>query len=196
MARKVRTFGDWKDIEPGARGVLSYQQMTLGASHLTGSWERCSVSADFWAGFITLHTNKKQDQRIYSHALASKISYLLNELFENCAKFSQGTPDEIRYHSWIFPNHIIVQMRNHILPDQAANFMRQIEEWSNNDLDELYLKKIGRINEKANDFTGLGYITLMRDEYIRFGFRFEQISAFTTTVDIQALIELESSNDG
>jgi hypothetical protein len=59
------------------------------------------------------------------------------------------------------------------------------------DPDKLYLQKVAEDSgESAND-TGLGYLTLMKDDAIRFGFRFYPVSDESMAVAIQAHVNIK-----
>jgi len=185
-------YGDWEDIDALTSNAISSQRMILVASHLLQDWERCSLSADFWARYTALSvpaSNQKYGLR--REDLENRVSYLLNELFENCAKFSQDSLSEVQYCSWFFSDHLVFEMRNQIHPDQKTVFAARIKELLKGDLSELYLQKMAEDPGEGMNDTGLGYLTLMEDDDIRFGFRFYPISDATTAVAIQAHVDLK-----
>lgn len=193
MGAGAAFYGTWEDIRASTEPVLSRQQMTLTASQLTHAWRRCSLSSDFWARYISLFASSPpfQIEEVRLESLESTISYLLNELFENCAKFSRGPLDIVQYRSWILPSRMVFQISNHIQPGQRAPFVRRIKELLSGDPDELYFQKLEENATGDGTSSGLGYLTLMKDYHIRFGFSFTPISETTSAVDTQAHIDLK-----
>ncbi|MCP4426750.1 MAG: hypothetical protein GY803_19840 [Chloroflexi bacterium] len=177
-------FGVWENmIAPPTHN------MTLDAGHLAAHWRRCSLSSDFWARYAALSASPiVAPPRLPRNAVESVLSYLLNELFENTAKFSGGPTQTVRYQSWIVEDAMLFQMTNHITPEAKAPFVDLIEELLNNDPDELYFQKLEESAEFDLSGSGLGYLTLIKDYGIRFGFRFRQLNADSVAVDVQARV--------
>jgi hypothetical protein len=182
------TYGVWQDMADVT--ALSYQQMTLDAADLAKFWRRCSLSSDFWARYTALFA-----PALFAPArrdsIENLLSYLLNELFENCAKFSGGPIGTVRYQAWIQPNAFDFQILNHIAPERHDSFVQFIQELLENDPDELYFRRLEENAETDAKGSGLGYLTLMKDYGVRFGFRFSPVTAGSVAVEVQAHINLE-----
>jgi hypothetical protein len=178
-------FGAWED-DPGA-GATSHQRMELTAGQLAAHWRRCSLSADFWAaymaGFVPPEPPPGQLRR---DAMLHVIGYLLNELIENCAKFSGGADPAVRYQSWAAPERLVFQITNHIAPGRAAPFAQFIGELLAGDPEELYFQRLEATAAGHAQGSGLGYLTMIKDYGIRFGFRLAQASPGAVAVDVQA----------
>jgi len=86
------------------------------------------------------------------------------------------------------------QMRNHIKPEDKAPFVDLIQELLNNDPDELYFQKLEANAEFNASGSGLGYLTLIKDYGIQFGFRFQQLGANSIAVDVQAHVSMEETD--
>ena len=98
MIESPQTFGKWEDLAGAGGGTISHDRMLLTSRQLAGYWRRCSLSSDFWARYIALSSPHFQvDHRVRREAVESTLSYLLNEMFENCAKFSAGPVDAVTY---------------------------------------------------------------------------------------------------
>jgi hypothetical protein len=163
--------------------------MELDGGQLAAHWRRCSLTADFWARYIALHIPVDGGPTLIKRAaMAYILSYLLNELFENCAKFSSGPRATVSYQSWLREEEILVQLTNHIQPVGQTQFKTVIQEILDGDPDELYFQKLEASVELNLDGSGLGYLTLIKDYGIRFGFRFRPGSEESVAVTVQAHI--------
>ena len=193
MIANVKIYGTWEDLQTArSKSILSHDRMILSAKQLAGYWRRCSLSSDFWARYVSLSSSEfSVGHPVRRDAVESVLSYLLNELFENCAKFSDGPIDTVVYEAWMFPDRLAFQMTNHIEPAQLEGFVKLIEELLNNDPDELYFRRLEENAETNRKGSGLGYLTLMKDYKIRFGFRFTPVAEQSIAVDVQAHINIK-----
>ena len=189
MTSQGQTLGVWEEtpIAPA-----SSNSMLLHASHLATHWPRCSLSADFWARYLSLYMPVSvRSGMLRREEVEYMISYLLNELFENCAKFSAGPIQTIYYQSWTLEDQMVFQITNHITPAAQNPFINLIQEFLEGDLHELYFQRLEQNAELNRDGSGLGYLTLMKDYEIRFGFRFRPVEAESVAVDVQAHVNLK-----
>jgi hypothetical protein len=185
-----QTYGAWQDMA-GAT-TLSYQRMVLDAGDLARFWRRCSLSSDFWSRYSALFVPATVPPGQLSRAaLESVLAYLLNELFENCAKFGGGPVGIVRYQAWIQADRMTFQLTNHIEPGQQANFILFIRELLENDPDELYFRRLEENAELDAKGSGLGFLTLIKDYGIRFGFQFSAIDDQSVAVEVQAHVSMK-----
>ncbi len=192
MTKEPKIYGNWEDLHATAGGAISHDRMLLTATQLASYWRRCSLSSDFWARYIALSSpHFRTDRKVRREAVESTLSYLLNEMFENCAKFSGGPVDAVTYEAWLFPDRLAIQMTNHIAPDQMDGFVKLIEELLGSDPDELYFQRLEENAETDKTGSGLGYLTLMKDYNVRFGFRFVPVREGSIAVDVQAHINVK-----
>ena len=188
MVEYMQSFGT---IEPGFNPVelISHNRMVLDAGQLASAWRRCSLSSDFWAKytsfFVPPHAIKGHLDR---SAASSVFSYLLNEMFENCAKFSRGPILELHYDCWVLADRIVIQMSNHILPGMVQPFSELIKQLLEHDPEELYFTKLEENAATNSSGSGLGYLTLIKDYGIQFGFGFRNVTNDSVRVDIQAQV--------
>lgn len=190
MTNQEETLGFWETIQ---ENDLPNHSMLLDGGQLAEYWRRCSLTADFWARYIALHVSTDADpKRIPRSAMADILSYLFNELFENCAKFSSGPQLAVYHQTWLREAEIVVQLTNHIQPAGCAPFQTVIQEILDGDPDELYFQKLEASVEFDLEGSGLGYLTLIKDYGIRFGFRFQPINENSVAVDVQAHVSLMS----
>jgi hypothetical protein len=189
MSESVRVFGAWED-EPGA-GAISHQRMDLTAGQLAAHWRRCSLSSDFWAGYLARFVpTQTPPGRLRRDAMESVLTFLLNELFENCAKFSGGPADPVSYRSWVTPDRLSFQLTNHVAPERERSFAGFIEELLAGDPELLYFQRLEATAEGAAG-SGLGYLTMIKDYGIKFGFRLAPAAPGSVAVDVQAHVAME-----
>lgn len=186
----TQTYGTWQTM--AGVTTLSYQHMTLDASDLARFWRRCSLSSDFWSRYSALFVPVAAPPgRLGRAALESVLAYLLNELFENCAKFGGGPVRVVRYQAWLQADSMTFQLTNHIDPAQQAAFIRFIHELLENDPAELYFRRLEENAESHAQGSGLGYLTLIKDYGIRFGFQFSALDEQSVAVEVQAHVSMQ-----
>jgi hypothetical protein len=192
VTKEQKIIGSWEDLQASAAGAISHDRMLLTSTQLAGYWRRCSLSSDFWARYIALSSPHFQvDRKVKREAVESTLSYLLNEMFENCAKFSAGPVNAVTYEAWLFPDRLAIQMTNHIAPDQMPEFVKLIDQLLSGDPNELYFQRLEENAETNQTGSGLGYLTLMKDYNVRFGFRFVPAGEGSVAVDVQAHINVK-----
>jgi hypothetical protein len=81
---------------------------------------------------------------------------------------------------------MIFQMTNHIQPEDKEPFVNVIQEFLEGDPDELYFQKLEESFETNSSGSGLGYLSLIKDYGIQFGFHFEPKGTESLAVDVQA----------
>jgi hypothetical protein len=166
--------------------------MELTAGQLAAFWRRSSLSADFWASYTSRFVPPQAPPgQLGRDAMHHVLAYLLNELFENCAKFSGGPVDTVRYQSWQTPGGLVFQMTNHVAPERERSFARFIGELLAGDPEELYFQRLEASAEGHVEGSGLGYLTMIKDYGIKFGFRLAQVAPGTVAVDVQAHVAME-----
>jgi hypothetical protein len=181
----IITLGKWEDMQD----VPPSNWMLLDADQLSAFWRRCSLSSDFWARYTSLFVPATTPPGMLPReAVEGTLSYLFNELFENCAKFSSGPIKTVTYKSWIFDEHMVFQMTNHIRPEAQQPFINTIQELLEGDPDELYFQKLEESFEQDSSGSGLGYLSLIKDYGIQFGFHFESKETNSVAVDVQASV--------
>lgn len=190
MTQHVKTLGAWEDLS----AIPTSNNMVLNADQLSKYWRRCSLSSDFWARYTALFVPETVPPgTLPREAVEGVLSYLFNELYENCAKFSSGTIKTVSYQSWIQDNRMVFQMTNHIQPEEQGTFIELIQEFLEGDPDELYFQKLERSVEQNLSGSGLGYLSLIKDYGIQFGFRFQPVGIDSVAVDVQAHVSTKEN---
>jgi hypothetical protein len=185
LMTEQQTYGFWADLDDIP--ALSRQSMELDAHELATFWRRSSLSADFWARYTALYVDiPPASGHLRRSHMQDVLNYLLNELFENCAKFSNAPITAIHYNALITAEQFVFQFTNHISPERTQDFIGIINELLTSDPEELYIRKIEEQAESNAKGSGLGYLTLIKDYGVRFGFRFRYLTATSVAVDVQA----------
>jgi hypothetical protein len=181
-------YGNWENISSSEAFT---HHVNMDAKDLAAYWHRCSLSADFLAQYFALFVpDPAPTGRLRRKDVSSVLAYLLNELFENCAKFSSGPDRTVNLDARIMSDYILIRITNHMSPENQAPFIEIITELLNNDPHELYFQRLEENVEQGLEGSGLGYLTLMKDFGVEFGFRLRSISYQDTAVDVQAKVSL------
>jgi hypothetical protein len=88
---------------------------------------------------------------------------------------------------------MVFQVTNYIEPAGQEPFVVIIKELLENDPDELYFQKLEENFENDADGSGLGYLTMMKDYGVQFGFKFQPLEAKSVRVDVQAHLSMKES---
>ena len=182
----AQIFGHWEE-----ETAVPTTTMSLNAAYLSAHWRRNSLSSDYWAAYAALHVPENVPSGwLRREDVTYILSYLLNELFENCAKFSAGPELAVHFQAWLEAERMIFQLTNHIKPEGERPFIHLIQELLTSDPDELYFQKLEENAEQDLGGSGLGFLTLIKDYGIQFGFRFQQIGEASTAVTVRAHVNL------
>ena len=187
-------YGHWTEYPDSqfSQPNVFHNEMIVDAYQFINYWRRCSLSSVFWSQYTSLFVPPTvADGWLNRNAVESVLAYLLNELFENCAKFSRGPELKVCYQSWIGRDKMIFQLTNHVIPEQEAAFVSFIKELLEGDTDELYFQRLEENLENDTSGSGLGFLTLINDYGIQFGFKFEKISPDSVQVNVQAHLSLK-----
>jgi hypothetical protein len=188
LSAYIQSFGDMRDPRSFAQSE-SHCRLAIDAAQLAAHWHRCGMTADFWARYGSLFIPAVPPRGFLSRESAFHVfTYLLNEMFENCAKFSRGPVGGIGFDAWLMPDDLVYQISNHITPAGVQGFAELIQELLTGDIEELYFRKLEANAESGTGGSGLGYLTLMKDYGIRFGFGFATAGPGSIRVDVQAVV--------
>ncbi len=187
MSESVQILGAWNTMLESAPS----DRMVLDGEQLAKHWRRVSLTSDFWAYYLALHIPVSiSPERLNREAMHSVLSYLLNELIENCAKFTAGSIKTVIFEVWRFDDDIVFQITNHIKPERQAPLVDILSELLDGDATELYFQRIEENAESGLSGSGLGYLTLMMDYGVHFGFRFRPINDQSVAIDVQAQVSM------
>jgi hypothetical protein len=175
-------LGRWSEEAGGAR--LSDALLRLHAADIFQSWRRCSLTADFLARYYSYYFpyREKATDRISRETAENSISYILNELIENTAKYSDAADKSVDVAVSLRERDILFQVTNRVTEKRAGDFVRMAGELMGGNTEELYISQL----EKETDSSGLGYLTMINDYGVTLGFKVEKSAENLFSVAVQA----------
>jgi hypothetical protein len=182
MADGTTILGAW--VEAPAGTAQSVAVLGLDAVDLSHNWRRCSLSADFLARYYSYYFpyREKATDRISRDTAENTISYILNELIENTAKYSDATDTTVEVTVRLRESDVLFQVSNRVSAKRAADFTRLVSELLAGNAEELYVAQL----EKNTDSSGLGYLTMINDYGVSLGFMVKKNTDDVFTVGVQA----------
>jgi hypothetical protein len=186
-------FGNFDENLPPSQEylVLSFSPSSIS---LQQRWRNNGLSADFLADYLsTFFPSVDEEELNYLDKRAeikSAVSYIANELLENAMKYtSDRSSSPISIQLYLNPDKIIFQVTNSVHADTAKKLQTHIEELTNSDPEELYLRQLEESAAAENsEISGLGFLTMVNDYGARLGWKFETLPqeiAITTMVELQ-----------
>ncbi len=176
------TFSD------GSKGTsLSDSRLQLDADDMSRNWRRCGLTADFLARYYSYYFpyREKATDRISREAAENNISYILNELIENTAKYSDATNKGVEVAVSLGEKDILFEVSNHVSETRAESFLRLARGLLEGNTEELYVTQL----EKNTDSSGLGYLTMINDYGVSLGFRVSGVGDGVFRVTVQATMK-------
>jgi len=158
-------------------------------------WRNNGLSADFLADYLTTFYPVDPDNpdSVYKRTeIKSAVSYIANELLENAMKFHDDTSH--------YPISIQMRLRdgmlkfcvtNTVRPHSMRKFKVFIQEITENDTQELYIRKLEQnALEDTHTGSGLGLLTMINDYMATVGWKFETIQVNPEIVAVTTMVRL------
>ena len=163
---------------------VSDSRLLLSAEDMSHNWRRCGLTADFLARYYSYYFpyREKATDRISRETAENTISYILNELIENTAKYSDAEDKGVEIRISLRESDILFQVSNHVTEQRAESFLRLARGLLEGNAEELYVTQL----EKNTDSSGLGYLTMINDYGVNLGFRVDKPGEAATRVTVQA----------
>jgi hypothetical protein len=181
--------------ERPAENPASQTELSLSSADMLQHWRRVSLSSDFLAKYYSFYFpyREKAKGRISRETAENTLSFVLNELIENTAKYS-NTPDTgVRVRVLLLERTILLEVSNSVTEALADEFLASMREVLSGDTEELYISKLeGNLEQSRND-SGLGFLTLINDYQIGLGFKFEKTGADVCRITVQADMNCEEA---
>lgn len=190
----TQLFGDFEEDS-----CVSQEYLILGFSPssipVKQRWRNNGLSADFLADYLTTFypVDPNDPDSVYKRKeIKSAVSYIANELLENAMKFH----DELSQHP------ISIQMRlrdgmlkfcvtNSVRPQALKKFRDFIQEVTENDPQELYIRKLEQnALEDNHTGSGLGLLTMINDYMATVGWKFEIVQINPKVVTVTTMVRL------
>ena len=158
-------------------------------------WAHCDMTANALAAYFGpfLPADHKGLQ-VSRDELTFSVSYVVNELLENAHKFGSGGAVKIR--AVMTGSDLLLWACNSAAPESSRNLESVVSGLLDGDPQQLLLERIehNALNPD-NTASGLGYLTMMSDYGVRFGWAFREQADATVLVETQAWLSLQRKNE-
>lgn len=186
MVKDLEIMGEFTEEE--GKTLLSETSLITNSADMMKNWRRVSLASDFLAKYYSYYFpyKEKAKEQISRDTAENNISFIMNELIENTAKYSDAKDKTVTIKLLLLENEIIFQVTNYVTPGLADSFHSLAKEILESNPEELYIKRLERNTESDDGDSGLGYLTLINDYGITMGFKFEKKDAEQFQVTVQA----------
>jgi hypothetical protein len=193
MASGMETLGKYQ--EKPAEPVASETSLQLSSSDLLQHWRRVSLSSDFLAKYYSFYFpyREKAKGRISREAAENSVSFVLNELIENTAKYSNTADTGVQVRVLLLERTIQLEVSNYVSEKLAAEFQDSMREVLGGNTEQLYLSKLEANLQEARSDSGLGFLTLINDYQVELGFKFENTGTDIRRITVQASMNCEEA---
>ena len=193
MTNSVEILGSFQDKR--AETPASEATLTLDCADMLQHWRRVSLSSDFLAKYYSFYFpyREKAKGRISRETAENSISFVLNELIENTAKYSNTAETAVRVRVLLLEGAILLEVSNSVSQALADEFLASMREVLSGNSEELYISRLESNLQKAKSDSGLGFLTLINDYKIGLGFRFEKTGREVCRVTVQADMSCEEA---
>ena len=193
MASGAQTLGSFQ--ERPADPVASETSLALSCTDMLQHWRRVSLSSDFLARYYSFYFpyREKAKGRISRETAENSISFVLNELIENTAKYSNTAETAVRVRVLLLEGAILLEVSNSVSQALADEFLASMREVLSGNSEELYISRLESNLQKAKSDSGLGFLTLINDYKIGLGFKFEKTGREICRVTVQADMSCEEA---
>jgi hypothetical protein len=193
MTDPVTILGEYRDAFEGT--AVTESRVHLKSDDLFQNWRRVSLSADFIARYYSyFFPYKEKAQEILDRESAeNSISFVLNELIENTAKYSDAGNKEVEITVWMLGTFVLFNVSNFVKEELAGSFLKVAREILDGDPEELYIRKLEKNIEETTGGSGLGYLTLINDFGVALGFKLEKMGQDLVKVTVQAKMKYKEA---
>jgi hypothetical protein len=193
MASSTETLGTFQ--ERPAEKPASEASLHLASTDMLQHWRRVSLSSDFLAKYYSFYFpyREKAKGRISRETAENSISFVLNELIENTAKYSNTADTEVRVRVLLLQRTILLEVSNAVTAKLADEFRASMREVLAGNTEELYLARLEANLQEARSDSGLGFLTLINDYQVQLGFKFERTGTDICRITVQASMNCEEA---
>ena len=153
-------------------------------------WAHCDATATALASyFAPFFPERDNGPWVGREELTFSVSYIANELLENVHKFGWDKKMELR--AMMTESDLLLWTRNTASAAAPVRLELVISDILKGDPQELLLERIEQnaLNPE-NNASGLGYLTMMSDYGVRFGWAFREQTDDTVVVETQAWLPI------
>lgn len=195
----VQVFGDFIENFAGEEHDNDSLELSFSPSSrpIKQRWRNNRLSAHFVADYLsTFFPISDDDPSSVRRKKQSKgaVSYVANELLENAMKFNPDSSDyRIRFgiHFLEEPDiQVVLFVTNAITSDGITKFKTFIEELTQSDPDELYIRQIEKSAEEDTEASGLGLITMVNDYSAKLGWKFGHAASNSEILTVTTMAQI------
>jgi hypothetical protein len=176
--------------------VLSFSPTSI---PIQQRWRNNGLSADFVADYLTTFfpiSDDDPDSQQRQEEIKGAVSFIANELLENAMKFHDNDSDyPIKFEINLLEEDevtVILQVRNSINSHDFDKFSNFIQELTNSDPDDFYLRQLEKSAEDENSTaSGVGLLTMINDYGAKLGWQFEKIETPVTILIVTTMVQLK-----
>jgi hypothetical protein len=193
MGSGTETLGTFQ--ERTTEKPASETSLALSSTDMLQHWRRVSLSSDFLAKYYSFYFpyREKAKGRISRETAENSISFVLNELIENTAKYSNTTDTDVRVRVLLLERTILLEVSNAVTAKLADEFRDSMREVLAGNTEQLYIAKLEANLQEARSDSGLGFLTLINDYQVGLGFKFERTGGDICRITVQASMNCEEA---
>jgi len=187
----IAVFGEYIEPDQGSiigRLSLCFQSGSLNIDEL---WESSLLSASFlstfWGKFFPEHG---QDAEITREKMKDAVHYICSELLGNAVKFSYNSEYMIEICLYLHESELRFYVSNSINPDDVEKFQFFIQRIISEDTQVLFLEQMEKSAAEDSHESGIGYLTMINDYYVRLSWKFQNIKPETASVTTLARLSV------
>ncbi len=178
MEKRV-VIGDSIDFNGDIETTLSMSFLPL---DIFDNWSRAGSLSDFIAEYFGSYFESGSSHNI--------ISTVFNEFIENAVKFTKNNSQPIMLVVKKRRNTLLSRITNTLPVHRKTEFVRVCNDLYNEDLDELFLKRIEDGSEDKRK-SGIGLILMKKDYQVMTNFDFYEDSNSSNNVAVTFKMDLE-----
>jgi len=193
MLESSEVVGEYR--EDISEKTLSESSVSMQSDDLYRNWRRVSLSSDFFGKYYSYFFpyQEKALKTVSRDEAENSISFVLNELVENTAKYSNTGDKSVQIYVRLLDNELLFDVSNFVDEKVAGSFIALAREIINNDPEELYMKRLEKNIEDEKGDSGLGYLTLINDYKVTLGFKFDRVDRDVVQVTVQAKMKYKEA---
>lgn len=157
---------------------LSSVALRVSAIDYVAQWKRCSLTADFLAGYVAPAFEAEREAR-------DQLSVIIDELIENAVKFCADVRDTVLVTVRNYGESVHVEASNTCDPVRAEDLRRSIARMAECDPELLFVEQIEHSAATDPMESRLGLITLRVTHNARLGARIVEALGGTYRVTVQ-----------
>lgn len=181
---EAAVIGDYRDIESQEGTLRLSIQLPIG--EIMEHWSRCGLLANFGASYLAVGCATRKN-------IANSLSFIINELLENAAKYSQPKEGRISIALLEKDSAITIEIQNSILPSQIEG----LDELARRMIDQDYVNTryiemmIANASAKSPTKSGIGLLTIVSYFKADMSFRIAGTEGGGSLFSVQVNIDAE-----